>query len=506
LARGYLGQPGLTAERFVPDGYSEEAGARLYRTGDKVRWGPDGTLEYLGRMDFQVKVRGFRIELGEVEAALAAQAEVRDAVVVVREDAPGDKRLVAYVTAQPNHRVDAATLRSALKGRLPEYMVPSAFVVLEALPLNASGKVDRKALPKPVVGTSVTGKVIAPRDTTELQLVSIWEDLLGMQPISVDADFFELGGHSLLAVRLMTAIRKRLGKGLPLAALFLSPTVERLAALLRQDAAPSLSPLVPIQPEGSRPPLFCVHPAGGNVLGYVELSRRLGPDQPFYGLRSLGLEAEQAPLETIESMATTYVEAVRAQQPEGPYLLAGWSMGGAVAYEMARQLRAAGQTVALLALIDPGSVSQAGGTGAEDEQIQQELAALFAEAPEAGDPASKDALLARLLDEAKKAGAVTPDVELKDFRVLMRVFELNRQATRQYTPVPHAGDITVFRASRSVDPAPLGRDRGWGALGSVTLFELEGDHYSLLRAPHVTALAEQLRERIAKALEDAGSK
>nr|WP_279636042.1 non-ribosomal peptide synthase/polyketide synthase [Corallococcus terminator] len=508
LARGYLGQPGLTAERFVPDGFSEKAGARLYRTGDKVRWGRDGSLEYLGRMDFQVKVRGFRIELGEVEAALGAQPQVRDVVVVVREDVPGDKRLVAYVVPQPNHRVDVATLRSELKGRLPEYMVPSAFVVLEALPLNANGKVDRKALPMPAVGTSVTGKVIAPRDTTELQLVSIWEDLLGMQPISVDADFFELGGHSLLAVRLMTAIRKRLGKGLPLAALFLSPTVERLAALLRHDAAPSLSPLVPIQPEGSRPPLFCVHPAGGNVLSYVELSRQLGPDQPFYGLRSLGIEGEQEPLETIEAMAATYVEAVRTQQPEGPYLLAGWSMGGAVAYEMARQLRAAGQTVALLALLDPGSVSQTGGTGTEGEQINQEMAALFEEAPGAGDPPSKDALLARLLDEAKKAGAVTPDVELEDFRLLMRVFELNRKATRQYTPAPHEGSITVLRASRSVDAAPLGRDRGWAALGlgGVTLLELEGDHYSILRAPQVTLLAEELRKRIAEALEEAASK
>ncbi|RKH16116.1 non-ribosomal peptide synthetase, partial [Corallococcus sp. CA047B] len=517
LARGYLGQPGLTAERFVPDGFSEKAGARLYRTGDKVRWGRDGTLEYLGRMDFQVKVRGFRIELGEVEAALGAQPSVRDVVVVVREDAPGDKRLVAYVVAQPDHTVDATTLRSALKGRLPEYMAPSAFVTLEALPLNANGKVDRKALPKPAVGTSVSGRVIAPRDTTELQLVSIWEDLLGMQPISVDADFFELGGHSLLAVRLMTAIRKRLGKGLPLAALFLSPTVERLAALLRQDAAPSLSPLVTIQPEGSRPPLFCVHPAGGNVLGYVELSRQLGPDQPFYGLRSLGIDGEQEPLETIEAMATTYVEAVRTLRPEGPYLIAGWSMGGAVAYEMARQLRAAGQIVALLALLDPGSVSQTAGTGTEGEQIHQELAALFEKdpegngpekAPEAGEPPSKDELLARLLDEAKKDGAVTPDVELKDFRILMRVFELNRKATRQYVPTPHEGSITVFRASQNVDPAPLGRDRGWNALGlgGVKLLELEGDHYSILRAPQVTRLAEELRKRITEALEEAGSK
>ncbi|RYZ33615.1 MAG: non-ribosomal peptide synthetase, partial [Myxococcaceae bacterium] len=229
LARGYLGQPGLTAERFVPDGYSEEAGARLYRTGDKVRWGLDGTLEYLGRMDFQVKVRGFRIELGEVEAALGAQAEVRDAVVVVREDVPGDKRLVAYVVAQAGQTVEVTSLRSALKRRLPEYMVPSAFVVLEALPLNASGKVDRKALPKPEAGTERSHEYVAPRTETEEVLALLWARLLGVKQVGIQDSFFELGGHSLLATQAMSRIRTAFNVELPLRSLFEAPTVAGLA-------------------------------------------------------------------------------------------------------------------------------------------------------------------------------------------------------------------------------------------------------------------------------------
>ncbi|MFP2903320.1 phosphopantetheine-binding protein, partial [Corallococcus sp. 4LFB] len=205
------------------------AGTRLYRTGDKARWSREGTLEYLGRMDFQVKVRGFRIELGEVEAALGEQPTVRDVVVVVREDAPGDKRLVAYVVAQPGHTVESAALRSALKGRLPEYMVPSAFVVLEALPLNANGKVDRKALPKPEAGAERTRQYVAPRTKTEEVLTSIWAQVLGATQVGVEDSFFELGGHSLLATQAVSRIRTAFNIDLPLRALFEAPTVAALA-------------------------------------------------------------------------------------------------------------------------------------------------------------------------------------------------------------------------------------------------------------------------------------
>ncbi|RYZ34123.1 MAG: amino acid adenylation domain-containing protein, partial [Myxococcaceae bacterium] len=260
LARGYLGQPGLTAERFLPDGFSEEPGARLYRTGDKVRWGRDGSLEYLGRMDFQVKVRGFRIELGEVEAALGAQPSIRDVVVVVREDAPGDNRLVAYVVAQPGHTVEAASLRSALKGRLPEYMVPSAFVVLEALPLNANRKVDRKALPKPEAGAERTHVYVAPRTQTEQVLASLWEAVLGVKQVGAQDSFFELGGHSLLATQAVSRIRTAFNVELPLRAFFEAPTVAELArkieAVLAANPGLSAPKLVASVRTGAEPLSF----------------------------------------------------------------------------------------------------------------------------------------------------------------------------------------------------------------------------------------------------------
>ncbi|MBE4753772.1 AMP-binding protein, partial [Corallococcus sp. ZKHCc1 1396] len=258
LARGYLGQPGLTAERFVPDGFSEKPGARLYRTGDKVRWGRDGALEYLGRMDFQVKVRGFRIELGEVESALGEQPQVRDVVVVVREDAPGDKRLVAYVVAQSGQTADAATLRGALKGRLPEYMVPSAFVVLEALPLNANGKVDRKALPKPEAGAERTQKYVAPRTKTEEALTNLWAQVLGVKQVGIQDSFFELGGHSLLATQAVSRIRTAFNVELPLRALFEAPTVEELALKVETARSAGLAltaPRLEAQPRTGREPL-----------------------------------------------------------------------------------------------------------------------------------------------------------------------------------------------------------------------------------------------------------
>ncbi|HVR95771.1 MAG TPA: amino acid adenylation domain-containing protein [Thermoanaerobaculia bacterium] len=309
LARGYLNRPDLTAERFVPDPLGGESGARLYRTGDRVRWRPDGELEFLGRLDHQVKVRGFRIELGEIEAALSSAAGVREAVVLARPDAPGGPRLVAYVV--PAAGETPADLREILRQRLPDYMVPAVFSTLDSLPLTPNGKVDRRALPVPE--ETRQGGFTAPRDRIELQLVEIWEDLLGLRPIGVTDDFFTLGGHSLLAVRLMSRIEKALGTRLPLASLFQASTIERLAALLRRQPEPAGSPLVAIQPAGAAPPFFWVHPAHGNVLCYLDLARLLGTGQPFYAFQARGLDGDGAHTAAgVESMAAVFVELVSA--------------------------------------------------------------------------------------------------------------------------------------------------------------------------------------------------
>src|SRR5713226_1548702 len=354
VARGYVNRPELTGEKFIADPFSRKPGARLYRTGDLARYRSDGGIEFLGRMDQQVKVQGFRIELGEIESVLNKHSSVRHAVVSVREEAPGDKRLVAYLVPASKGFPSPADLRQWLSDRLPEYMVPSAFVVLETLPLTPNGKVDRKKLPAPAQGKIEANACgTTPRDMLEQQLVKIWEKILGVRPVGLTDNFFELGGHSLISVRLSSEIKKLTGRSLPLATLFQTPTVGQLARILRRDGwSPQWQSLVPIQPGGSRPPLYCVHGGGGNVLFYRDLARHLGSDYPFYGLQCRGLDGNGNCLTRVEDMASAYLKEIRELQPEGPYYLGGFCMGGSIAFEMAQQLTKEGQRVALLAMFD----------------------------------------------------------------------------------------------------------------------------------------------------------
>jgi aspartate racemase len=357
LARGYLNRPELTAEKFIWNPFSNELGERLYKTGDLARYGPDGNIEFLGRKDHQVKIRGFRIELGEIEATLSQHPSVMQSVIIAREDTPNEKRLVAYVVPDEGQSLTASDLRTFLRAKLPKHMVPSLYVTLEALPLTPSGKVNRRALPAPDTARSELEKTfITPRDTLELQLVVIWEQVLGIQSISVRDNFFDLGGHSLLSVHLLARIRKEFGAELPLATLFQAPTVEQLADVLRESQigwqAPRSS-LVAIQPGGSKTPFFCVPGNLGNV--FVDLggfAQHLGPDQPFYGLQ----DGVQNPAR-IEALAAHYIDEMRTVQPEGPYLLGGVCSGGVVAFEMAQQLQTQDQKVALLALVEPSPPS-----------------------------------------------------------------------------------------------------------------------------------------------------
>lgn len=354
LARGYLNRSELTGERFIGNPFTSGSSSRLYRTGDLVRLRNSGEIEFLGRLDFQVKIRGFRIELGEIENILGEHPDVKEAVVVTRDDETGHKRLVAYVIPFDVPKLKVSDLRVFLKDKLPEYMIPSLFVTLNKFPLTPNAKIDRKALPEPEISSSVTEtEHVALRNELELQLRAIWQKALGARSVGVDNNFFDLGGHSLLGAQLFAQIEKKLGKNLPLATLFQAPTIAEIAEILRQeDWQPTWSSLVPIRTEGTKPPLFLVHGAEGNVLLYKDLAHYLGEDQPVYGLQSQGLNGNK-PIETsFESMAANYMREIRSVQPEGPYYLSGYCLGGTLALEIAQQLKQQGEEVALLAMFE----------------------------------------------------------------------------------------------------------------------------------------------------------
>ncbi|MCP5003726.1 MAG: amino acid adenylation domain-containing protein, partial [Planctomycetes bacterium] len=411
---GYLNRPELTAENFIETEVSGKL-QRLYKTGDLARWLPDGNLEYLGRLDNQVKLRGFRIELSEIEVNLGQHETVKDAVVILQNN-ENNPVLAAYITlAMPTDEV-AGILRTWLKSRLPEYMVPASFTVLEELPLTPNGKIDRKALPAPE--TLLTKKYYrAPRETVEFQLVRIWENVLDIRPVGIRDNFFELGGHSLLAVRLMSQIEQQFKKKLPLTTLFQNTTIEQFATILRKQAEPlPWSSLVAIQPKGEKLPIFCVHPAGGNVLCYLELAQHLGEEQPFYGLQSFGLETGQVPHTQVVDMAALYLNEVQTLHPHGPYQLAGWSFGGLVAFEMALRLQIQGKSVSLLALLDRPAPSTTQKYLGPDYNAQL-LVKMFTEVDidislEHMKKLTPDEQLTYIIEQGKRVGLFPPDVDL----------------------------------------------------------------------------------------------
>ncbi len=527
VSRGYLARPATTAEKFLPDPFGCEPGARLFRTGDRALWRADGELVFLGRIDHQAKISGFRVEPGEIESALLECPGVRAASVVVRSGEGGNNRLDAYIVALSERTLAAADLREFLRDRLPKHMIPATFTLLESLPLTASGKVDRKALPAP--DRVESGRVVvAARDDVELKLVELWEELLGVRPIGVTESFFDLGGHSLLAVRLLARVEETFGRPIPLASLFLGATVADLAARVRESAQP-WTPLATLQPLGQQPPFFCIHPAGGIVYCFLELAQRLGSDRPFHAFQAAGLEQGTVPVRRLEDMAASYVNALRETQPDGPYHLGGWSLGGIVAFEMAQQLHAQGHEVATLALFDSHAPIPLADAVRPLHDLAQEAAALdlFREGTETSDgPTVEDAAVLlglfaqmasgvwfqprRLLRHLRGLG---PDEQrahvLKLFKLdevyhreigpepvrrLWNVLRTNLLAAARYTPQHYPGRIVLFRAgAASAGDATM----GWGPLASdVTVHAIPGDHASILREPGVGVLAKALEAEL----------
>jgi amino acid adenylation domain-containing protein len=537
LAWGYSGQGEQTAQRFVPDPFNAEPGARLYRTGDLVRWSEGGQLSFEGRGDGQVKLRGYRIEVGEIEAVLRQHSQVRDCAVVLQKDLRGDSCLVSYIVPTKVPLLTDINLRGFLRERLPDYMLPSNFIYMKVLPLTANGKVDRQRLSamraeenqgSPGMDSSGrTRTLIQPRDVIEMQLLQIWEEVLQVEPLSVLDNFFDAGGHSLLAVRLMSRITECFGCSLDVATLFQRPTVAELAMLLRQQSIPEESSLlVAIQPQGSRLPLFCVHPAGGTAFCYVNLARHLGPEQPFYGIHAPYGDKAGNQWKTAEEMAAHYIAEIQTVQPEGPYLLGGWSLGGVIAFEMAQQLLRKGHEVVLLALIDSNLADPqvreetlAEDADLSDERVVRELISTFElVVPDDFDQRTIESRLEYAVEQAKNRREIPMDTNPELVYRFARTKINNKHVAHAYAPAEYTKKIEYFsvgtstksdRASGMVEgimetDASHDRLQYWHALakGGFEVHDIPGSHRDILEEPYVQVLARSLQQCIDRIYSD----
>ncbi|MBL1082163.1 amino acid adenylation domain-containing protein [Streptomyces actinomycinicus] len=497
LARGYLGDEAKTRAAFLRHPMT---GERLYRTGDLGRYLPDGDIEFLGREDSQVKIQGHRIELGEVEAALLHRPDVRAAAAVAEGERGGPRRLVGYaVSGTPE-----AELREALGRELPGYMVPARIVLLDELPLTDNGKVDRRRLPSPGETAPRSAAAVAPRDATERLLAGIWAEFFEPSggPVDVTANFFDLGGDSMLAVRLMARIRQRTGRSLPVATLLARPTVASLAEVLRdRPGDEGRAALVTLRDTGTRPPLFLVHPVGGDVLCYAGLAALLDDDQPLHALQYP--DTEPAP-RTVPDLAAHYADAITARFPDGPYRLGGWSMGGVIALETARLLAGRGKTVELVAAVDllePPARTAPPSDAALLARFARDLAGLAGSdwnpAPAEFEPTGDRSPIGELLTRARLAAVLPDDIDAATLERLADRFLRLSRALADHEPVAYEGRVRLLRA---MDGATASTTRQWLELlgDQAESIDVPGDHYSVMRSPHLRTLAAEL----GKALED----
>ncbi len=520
--RGYLNNSQLTDRKFIANPFSANPRSRLYKTGDLARYLPDGNLEIVGRQDFQVKIRGMRVEIEEIETVLMQHPAVRQAAVIGKSRLSSNKdafsssprqikrakslpskqpeeQIIAYIVPHRSLAIDVSELREFLKTKLTDYAIPSVFEILEVLPLTPNQKIDRQRLPAP--SRDVT--VIPPRDELELQLVQIWEQALEIQPIGIRDNFFDLGGHSLIALQVFAKIEQKWQKRLSWGILFASSTIAEIAEIIRQErVATTWSPLVLLKAGKSQPPLFCIHALGGTLFSYYDLVRRCGEDRPIYGLQSLGIDGEQQPLDRVEDMADYFIQAIQAIQPQGPYLLVGYSFGGIVAFEMARQLTELGERVDFLGIIDIRSP-----TVAQDRMSLKKWSIFHLKRLKSLNFTEQiayfiDKILFRISIKTKGDAAGYKEVmtrKLSTFEMfkpeLLNVLEANLQAIKHYLPQVYSGTATLFWCeyqSLYIDRYP---DLGWGQLvtGGVESIDIPGEHLSLLAEPHVRVLAEKLQ-------------
>jgi amino acid adenylation domain-containing protein len=520
VARGYLNAPELTEQKFIPDPFRGAAGARLYKTGDLVRRLPSGNIVFVGRVDGQVKINGLRIELGEIEAGLLAHPAVAQAVVIVAEDRAGQKRLAGYVRPEPGGtapELDLADLREHLTYRLPGYMIPAHLLVVDRFPLNTSGKIDKAALPTPdpaQAATSAATAHVAPSTPTETALTSIYASLLGGAQVGVDDDFFALGGNSLQAMQLVARIHGELAVDIAVTAVFLAPTPRQLAVRIEKadgDAASLAAggPLVELTENDHAESLFTVHAIGGTVYAYAPLAAHLADRFKVFGIQAAGLDEGTTPAASLDSMATAYLKAIREAQPEGPYRLAGWSMGGLVAYEIARRLEALGEDVNHLVLLD--APFPASGRPQPAPETESQLAARFVadaartlgwapETFETPDPASPTTAVdtttaAVQLDRmARRLDAGNGDLASVRAQIERRfaVFTANTRLAAGFQPGAALRAQTLLVGARH-SPNAAAQPRWSDLLGpSATILTVDSDHYTLIQPPVVQEIAARI--------------
>jgi amino acid adenylation domain-containing protein len=512
LARGYWRRPELTSERFVVNPFDPTGKTRLYKTGDLCRYLSDGSIEFLGRQDDQVKIRGYRIEPGEIEAVLSDQGSVSQAAVVVRQDRPGEKRLVGYVVMRPGQGASGSELREYLGQRLPEYMVPSAIVMMDSLPLTVSGKVDRRALPAPSPDQREgRPEYAAPQTPVQEALCRIFAEVLGVEKVGIHDNFFELGGHSLLAVRLLQRVELQFHRSLPLATLFKARTVAEICELVAdKQAEVAYSPLVQLRSGGTGSPLFILPGAGGHAMAFSALAGRLDLDGPVYALELQGLDGKIQPHKTIEETAAHFIELVQGVQRQGPYSLAGYSFGGRVAFEMALQLTQKGQRVAKLVMI---AATAPGCPRTSQYAVIRGLLRMsdFLQMPHREKLEylrfkvwkTRDKSRQRRARRASAAGTKSSlDASIK------AVTKSAHKAWRIYNPkARYSGDLLVIRDTNVDSPlyrAIVGLQAGWErhVTGTIHVHEVPSGHLEILKEPYVDILARGISDYLRKQQDD----
>lgn len=509
LATGYLNQPELTAEKFIPHPFSDDPEDKLYRTGDLGRFMEDGEIECLGRADAQVKIRGYRIETGEIEYHLTRQPDIKQAAVVAQPDKNGTNKLVAYITTNHDYPTSDEVVRnknwrSALKNTLPDYMVPDDFIVIPAIPLTPNGKVDKKALIQTPVNVAAQVQVYAaPRTNVEKLVADIWAEFLEIEKVGIYDNFFELGGHSLIAVQVMARIEKVTGKRLPLATLFENSTVEKLSLMLEMDGRSIVwDSLVPIKPNGSKMPLYIVHGAGLNVLLFNALAINMDPDQPVYGLQAKGLNGVDEPLSEIKDIAAHYISAIQAQNPNGPYALAGYSFGGIIAWEMAIQLEAQGKQVKMLAMFDTYAYRS---PFFDPWLTMQTKRAMFFLRKLKYSLFTREGLSQSLTEKRKNIKRhatrmiwkLTKEEQQEGFfGYSNKIDEMNILAERRYRLTPQNFTIELFRADTHTFYMDDFEFLGWKpyALKGINVHPIPGEHNSIFKAPNDKIFARILQQ------------